>query len=232
MIITIDGPVASGKTSIARMLAKKLGFYYLSSGLLYRALAYILVHEFGYDEQKLKSPRVADIKNALSDAYFEYVYDRSAGEQVFYKGANITPFLKDQQISFLTSIMATGQMVYQALHALQVQIADTHDVVVEGRNAGSLVFPDADIKFYLTASLAVRVARFMADQKAKGIVLDYKEARMQVQSRDERDINRAIAPLVIPQNAIIIDDSELDKNEVLAVIEKEIREINEDRSPR
>lgn len=225
MIITIDGPMASGKTTIAGMLAKKLGFYYLSSGLLFRALAYILVHECGYDEKKLNDPRTEDIQQALAPNQFAYHYDASKGEQVFYNGKNITSYLKAQKISIYASVLGTNKLVRDALEILQHRIANHFDLVAEGRDAGTVIFPHADIKFYLTATLDVRAARFAADQKAKGIMVSLEQARAQVQERDQRDLNRACAPLSIAQGAIIIDDSDLDQPAVLALMEKEIKKI-------
>ena len=213
MIITIDGPTASGKTTIARMLAQKLGYYYLSSGLLFRGLAYALVHDFFYTPEQLQNPREQDIKKAISQ--INYSYDAQNGEQLLINGKNIMQELRSQAISQYSSIIATNAQIRSALAAAQHRIADHHNLVAEGRDMGSIIFPHAKIKFFLTASLDIRAARWQQDQKAKGTEISLDEARTEIKTRDERDANRALAPLCIPEGAIIIDDSDLDKQQVL-----------------
>lgn len=222
MIITIDGPAASGKTTVARMLAQKLGFYYLSSGLLFRGLAYLLIHEKGYQDQQLIDPRKNDINAVLAPTHFSYHYTPSSGEQLFFNNANITPFLKTENISYYASILALNGLVREALVELQHRLVKEHNVVAEGRDTGSAIFPHADIKFFLTASLTVRAQRYISDQAAKGRIITYEQACHEIEGRDQRDINRALAPLCIPQGALIIDDSVLSKDEVLAMIMAEI----------
>ncbi len=221
MIITIDGPTASGKTTIARMLAQKLGYYYLSSGLLFRGLAYTLVHDFLYNPEQLKNPREGDIKQALNN--FEYCYDAQNNEQLFVNKINITQELRSQAISQYASIIGTNMMVRDALAALQHQIAEHHNLIAEGRDMGSAIFPHASIKFFLTASLEVRAQRWQKDQWAKGKEISLDHATHEIKIRDERDTTRIIAPLVIPDGAIIIDDSDLDQQQVLEKMVQEIK---------
>ncbi len=222
MIITIDGPTASGKTSIARMLAKKLGYYYLSSGLLFRGLAYVLVHDFMYSSDLIANPVHVDIAKALDPLTFVYVYDQLQGEQLVVNGKNITQELRGQTLSQYASILGTNVQVRTALAALQHQIAARHNLVAEGRDMGSAIFPHADIKFFLTASLDVRAARWQKDQNAKGKDLSLEEARIEIQTRDDRDQSRKVAPLIIPAGAVIIDDSEMPQE---AVVDEMLQKI-------
>jgi CMP/dCMP kinase len=222
MIITIDGPTASGKTTVARMLAGKLHFYYISSGLLFRGLAYVLVHEYKYGRTQLENPQLADIQRALDPQRFVYQYNAATHEQLFFDNNNITSFLRDSAISTYASLLGTQDSVRTALEKLQHRIADHHNVVAEGRDTGSVIFPHAQIKFYLTASLEVRVARWAKDQQAKGRVITLEQAQAEVQERDERDASRALAPLCIPARAIIIDDSALAQQQVMELMELEI----------
>lgn len=226
MIITIDGPTASGKTTIARILARKLNFYYLSSGLLFRGLAYTLVHEYRYQEEQLQNPRQEDIEKILQEKRLTYKYAPGTNEQLFLDGANITALLRDKKISQYSSMIATNIIVRTALAEFQHEIADDHNLVAEGRDMGSIIFPQASVKFYLTASLAARAERWRKDQDAKGRTLSFEQAQEEVKNRDERDANRIVAPLCIPENAIIIDDSVLSKEEVLALMEKEIQKTS------
>lgn len=215
MIITIDGPTASGKTTIARMLAQKLGYYYLSSGLLFRGLAYVLVQDFLYSPELINNPREHDIAKALDPSTFVYVYNHEQGEQLFVHGKNITHELRGQTLSQYASILGTHVSVRAALAALQHHIANNHDLVAEGRDMGSAIFPHAQVKFFLTASVEVRAARWQKDQNAKGKDLSLDQARIEIQTRDDRDQTRAVAPLCIPKGAIIIDDSHMPQQKVV-----------------
>lgn len=229
MIITIDGPSASGKTSIARMLAQQLNFYYISSGMLFRGLAYILVHEFRYSSESLLHARSEDVKTALHPERLVYHYSKENAEQLFYDGVNISNQLRDKKITEYASQLATQEIVRDALVQLQHRIADHHDIIVEGRDTGSIIFPQAAVKFYLTASLTVRAQRWYSDQKAKGRDLSLETAHAEVQKRDERDMNRAIAPLVIPQKAVIVDDSNLSKEKVITLMLEHIKSAHQNR---
>ncbi|CAN5183964.1 (d)CMP kinase [soil metagenome] len=222
MIITIDGPSISGKTSIARMLARHLHFEYLSSGSLFRGLAYILVHQFGYHESQLASPAPADIRQALRSDNVEYRYSYESGEQLFWQGKDILPLLADQKIGKYASIIGTNQEVRNALAQLQHAIAHDKDIVTDGRDAGSVIFPQAEVKFFLTASLHARAARWQANQNEIGREIDIEQALQEISERDERDTNRSIAPLRIPEGAFIIDSSTLTKEQVLGKIVQEI----------
>lgn len=213
MIITIDGPSASGKSTIARMLANKLGFYYISSGLLFRGLAYALVHEYRYQEENLINPRPEHIEAILDR--FKYNYDLNTHEQLFFDNKNITSFLKNPKISTYASLIGTNLDVRNALAQLQRIIADNHNIIAEGRDMGSAIFPHADLKLFLTASLDVRAQRYQKDQHAKGRAITLEQAIQEIKDRDERDANRILAPLAIAQGAIIIDDSELSQQEVV-----------------
>jgi CMP/dCMP kinase len=220
MIITIDGPTASGKTTIARLLARELGYYYLSSGLLFRGLAYALVHDFLYNPEQLKNPREQDVQKAL--AGFKYSYDKQSGEQLLINGKALSQELRSEAISQYASIIATNMMVRSALAKLQHSIADSHDLVAEGRDIGSAIFPNAQIKFFLTASLDVRASRWQKEQKTRGKDISLDVACNEVKARDERDATRAIAPLTVPDGAIVIDDSDLNQ---LQMLEKMLQEI-------
>ena len=222
MIITIDGPTASGKTTIARMLAHKLGYYYLSSGLLFRGLAYALVHEYRYQEENILNPRTQDIEDACR--LLHYVYENNA-EQLFFNEKNITDLLRENKISNYASMLGTNGSVRQHLAQLQHKIADDHDLIAEGRDMGSAIFPHAHIKFFLTASLDVRAERWAKDQRLKGRELSSAQAKEEVENRDARDMNRALAPLCVPKGAIIVDDSVLSQERVLIVMCQEIKKI-------
>jgi len=225
MIITIDGPVASGKTTVAHLLAVRLGFYYLGSGLLYRALAYLLRTECGYVDALLVSVRQEDIHFLLDPHHFLYVYDTQYKERIFFKGKEIAiAQLRTPTIAQDASVLATHGAVRKALCSVQREIADDHNLVVEGRDAGSVVFHDADIKFFITATVAERARRWQQDQAARGTVLSFETAVAMVEQRDARDKGREIDPLVIPLGAVVVDTTNLDLDSVVEFLQREINE--------
>lgn len=223
MIITIDGPAASGKSTIARMAAEHLNFYYLNSGLLYRAVTYILIHHHKYTQQTLQSVTQKDVDECTDIKRIFYAYTPQEGSTVLYDNKDITGFLKDPQIDQSVSIISPQKLVREALSQLQRAIADNHDVVVEGRDVGSVVFPDADYKFFLTASLEVRAERWRNYQAKKGNLYSLEEVKELIEHRDLSDKTREISPLVVPAQAITIDNSDLTLEETMLEILKHIK---------
>ena len=209
MIITIDGPVASGKSTVSRILADKLEFYYVCSGLIYRAIAYLLVNRYGYTPETLLSVQPEDLAQCADLQRLQYNYDQLSHERIFFDQEDITVYLKDKFIDHVTSIVSVNKDVRSVVTTIQRTIADDYDIVIDGRDVGSVVFPHAQIKFFVTASVAVRAERWRKDQERYNNHISLDEAIAFISDRDERDRTRAIAPLVVPENAITIDTSEL-----------------------
>ncbi len=207
MIITIDGPTASGKSTAAELLAQELGFYYLSTGFLYRSLTYLLVTTRGYSQADLAQVKEEDILACTDSAYFLYPYDAHKGYSITYKGIDITGFLKDSLMDTYVAIISPQKLVRLAMVAQQRALADEHNIVVDGRDVGSHVFPHAEYKFYLTASLAVRAARWQKDQEQRGHSYSLAECEKRIHARDLSDEQREISPLIVPAGAILIDNS-------------------------
>lgn len=223
MIITIDGPAASGKSSMARMTAESLNFYYLNTGLLYRAFTYILLNHHNYNQKKLASVKAEDIAQCADIKRIFYSYTPQEGSKVVYDNNDITPFLKYPLIDQSVSVISPQKLVRQALSNLQRAIAKDHDVVVEGRDVGSVVFPKADYKFFLTASLEVRAQRWQQYQEKQGNFYSLDQVKELVEHRDLNDKNRKISPLVVPAQAIIVDNSNLTLQETVQEILKYIK---------
>ncbi len=217
MIITIDGPTASGKSTLARALAAKLGFYYIYSGLLFRALASILLYEKKFTMDQLADVTQADINCALDPGRFEYRYTNGK-EQILWNGRDIAPTLKTPELDQAASILSTNKHVRTILMKLQRIIASSHDVVVDGRDTGSIVFPNADFKFYLTASQNERARRWLDVHKKNGVEHNLNHAINEIAKRDERDTTREHDPLIIPADAHIIDNSNLTQQETFETI--------------
>ncbi len=208
MIITIDGPTASGKSTVAAWLAKKLGSTYLSSGWLYRAVAYILTRDFGYTSEMLRNPKTVDIDYCLDMKRLVYRYDAVRGGVLLYDGVDITYALKDCTVDALVAIISPVPAVRERVtYAQKERAAEVESCIVEGRDVGSVVFPYADYKFYLTASLEVRAQRWQKDQAKRGNVFTLDQAKQCIDSRDKKDQERTHSPLVIPQGAVVIDSS-------------------------
>lgn len=223
MIITVDGPSASGKSTLARLLADRLGMYFVSTGALYRALAYITVNLDHYKESDFASLTDAQVASYLHDKDFIYSYTKDRGAQIMYKGIDITPQLKTPTIDYLASKISIYKPVRTELIHYQRNLARTHDIVMEGRDIGSVVFPDADIKIFLTASLEERARRWQRDQEQKGHHYSLQQCMQQIDERDSRDKDRTLSPLVIPEGAIVIDDTNLTKEETLQQLLEQVQ---------
>ena len=233
MIITIDGPTASGKSTIARRLAGDLNIMYLNTGLLYRAFAYCLVHECGYaqdtgpDESEsthqkptLWSPALEDIAFILDAGLIAYDYMLVGGACITYRGAPITDRLKLPHVDRWASIISARPEVRTALLDLQRRLAQQRDTIAEGRDCGTVVFPAADYKFFITATPEIRAQRWRADQHNRGVVLTLDEAINSLAERDTRDSTRAVAPLVIAPDAQVVDNSRLSARETVDYIKE------------
>ena len=208
MIITLDGPSGSGKSTLAKLLAQKLNFFYLNSGYLYRSLAYILVAHFHYNEDKLKNPEWDDVKTIFHENNFEYRY-KNGSVHVFFKEKDITSFLKDIDVSKNASLIALHPFCRKVIVPFQQKYGKEHDLVTDGRDGGTAIYPDAQFKFYVIADTKIRAQRLQSDQEKKGKFINIDEAIEMVESRDHRDMTRPVAPLIQPENAIIIDTSKI-----------------------
>lgn len=222
MIITIDGPVCSGKSSVARSIANNLRIYYLNSGLLYRGLAYILVHKFNYSQKDLENPKQEDLSIILFNSRMNYSFD-GKNAYIFFDDINITPELKNREVDLYSSISSVNKKVRESLLSFQRKLGQNYDLICEGRDCGSVVFPNADYKFFLTASVEIRAKRWQLDQQLKGKNYTLEECVDIISDRDKRDIERKISPLIVPQNAVIIDSSDIEENEVEKIILSKVK---------
>lgn len=211
VVITIDGPAGSGKSTVARLLAERLGYLFLDSGALYRTVALYL------REKKAIEVNEETVEKLLKKC--EIFYD---GKDIFLNGKAVTAELRTPEISELSSIVSTKRVVREFLTSLQRKIASGRDVVAEGRDSGTVVFPQAR-KFFLTASIDERARRRWRELKDKGINIGFKEVMESIIKRDERDSSRELAPLKPAEDAIIIDTTELTP---FQVVEEIIKKLN------
>jgi cytidylate kinase len=219
MIIAIDGPSGAGKSTLGKMLAKRLGLLYLDTGAMYRAVAVSALHKgISFEDAD------ALVKTA-EQAKIELVGEPDS-LRVNLDGEDITAEIRTLEVAQAASIASTVTGVRRAMVEQQRQIglAAPNGCVLEGRDIGSVVFPNADIKFFLTAKPEARARRRYEEDKAKGIVSTYEQTLMEINMRDERDVSRTDSPLVIADDAVVIDTSELDLKEVFEQMLLAVRE--------
>lgn len=223
MIITIDGPSASGKSTVARLVAKELQYFYIASGLLYRGLAYALMHERGYTKDSIAQAAISDIMYCLDSERFEYHYDASDGESIIFQGEDITGKLKVPEIDRAASLIGTNPVARNHILVVIHQLAKHHNIVIDGRDCGSAMFPSAEYKFYLTASLQMRAKRWQAMEAKLNKHVSIDQAIAIIAERDERDTKRTIAPLQVPEGAVTIDSSDMQVQDVVKLIVQRVR---------
>ncbi|HOO22273.1 MAG TPA: (d)CMP kinase [Clostridia bacterium] len=206
--IAIDGPSGSGKSTIAKLLAKKLGITYLDTGAMYRGMGYYAL------KNNIDPADEEQVKPILDDITMEIKYVN--GEQkVIVNGEDVTPYIRENRISMAASTISKIPAVRLKLVELQRKIASTSDCVLDGRDIGSYVLPDAPYKFFMTASAEERAKRRYKELTEKGQSVTYDEILADIIKRDEQDSTRAFAPLTIAKDAIVIDTTRLSIEECL-----------------
>ncbi|OPY79642.1 MAG: Cytidylate kinase [Syntrophorhabdus sp. PtaU1.Bin153] len=230
LIITIDGPSGAGKSTVARMVARSLAYRYIDTGAMYRGVA------CAFMRQKKKSgscgSRVDETGDLLCPeemaALFEDLMLRfEFGEEtrVFLNGQDISEEIREPAVSLLASRLSQSELVRNYLGRMQRAEGKNGAVVLEGRDTGSVVFPDAHVKFYLDASPEIRAARRHLELSAKGHVPDLSTVKEEMVRRDKNDSERNLAPLVVPEGAIYVDTTGLDIQGVVDVLLKHIRSL-------
>lgn len=212
--IAIDGPAGAGKSTIAKIAAEKLGFTYVDTGAMFRAMAVYFID------------RGIDVKNAESvgeavgsvDVSIEY---EDGVQQIILNGDNVTKRLRDEEVGKTASAAAVYPSVREKLLELQRKLAAELDVVMDGRDIGTCVLPDATCKIYLTAGVDTRAERRFAELKEKGEDPDIEEIKRDIAERDYRDMHRDTAPLKQAEDAVLVDSSDMGIEEVAAAIIQE-----------
>ena len=200
--IAIDGPAGAGKSTIARMVAKELGFIYVDTGAMYRAMAlYMIKSGIGSHE--------SDKISATCESA-DITIRHENGEQVVYlNGENVNGLIRTEEVGNMASASSVNADVRRKLVELQQKLAETTSVVMDGRDIGTVVLPGADLKIYLTASVEVRADRRYRELTEKGVSCDLEAIKKDITERDYRDMHREISPLVQADDAVLVDSSEM-----------------------
>lgn len=216
--VAIDGPAGAGKSTIAKIVAKEKEFIYVDTGAMYRAMAIHFINKgISADESEKISEAVKD-----ADVTIEYV---DGAQQVLLNGENVTPFLRTEEVGNMASASSVNGDVRKKLVELQQKLAATANVVMDGRDIGTCVLPNAQVKVYLTASVDVRAERRYKELLEKGMEADLEKIKKDIEERDYRDMNRDISPLRQAEDAVLVDSSNLNIEESAAAILKLIDQV-------
>ena len=205
--IAIDGPAGAGKSTIAKLVAKELGFIYVDTGAMYRAMALYLIRK-GIDRNDS-----AQIEKACEDADISISYE-DGKKVVLLFDENVNDYLRTEEVGNMASISSANPKVREKLVALQQKLAAQKDVVMDGRDIGTVVLPDSKCKIYLTASAHVRAKRRYDELVLKGEKADLSKIEADITERDERDMTREHSPLKQAEDAVVIDSSDMSVEEV------------------
>lgn len=215
--IAIDGPAGAGKSTIARRLAKELGYYYVDTGAIYRTVAYF------FDLWGI-SPKDADgISRYIDELTVGIEYDDDGVQHMIMNGMDVTADIRTQEISQKASLVSAQPIVREMLLDMQRQVALEHNVIMDGRDIGTVVLPKATVKIFLMASAEVRANRRTKELLERGQKADYNRILQEIQQRDYQDTHREIAPLKPARDSVKLDTSHMDIDGVIAAI-KEIVE--------
>lgn len=214
--IAIDGPAGAGKSTIAKKVAAELDFIYVDTGAMYRAIALFLIRN--------------GVKTSETDKFSQYCGQAKVsieyidGQQtVLLNGENVNGLIRTEEVGNMASVSSTDGAVRAQLLSLQKDLAANNDVVMDGRDIGTNILPGADVKIYLTASSAERAKRRYLELQAKGVDCDINQIEKDIIERDERDMNREIAPLKQAEDAVYIDSSDMTIDEVKDAIINEVK---------
>jgi len=212
--IAIDGPAGAGKSTIAKALAKELGYYYVDTGAIYRTVAYFL------DLLGISPKDVDGVERYIDELTVKIEYDEEGRQHMLMNGMDVTDEIRTQDISQKASLVSAHAVVREVLLDMQRQVAREHNVIMDGRDIGTVVLPKANVKIFLTASAEVRAKRRTDELIAKGQKANYEQTLKDIQQRDYQDTHRPIAPLKMARDSVKLDTSDLTIEEVIAEMKR------------
>ena len=216
--VAIDGPAGAGKSTIAKALAKELGFHYVDTGAIYRTLGYY------FDLIGIGPKDIDGITKYIDECVIEIEWDEDGSQHMFLNETDVSEDIRTPEISRIASTVSAHGLVRATLLDMQRDVAKNHNVIMDGRDIGSVVLPKADVKFFLTASPEVRAQRRFEELQAKGSKDTYAKVLKEVNERDHADMTRAVAPLKQTKSHILVDTSNMTIEEVIAHMGAIVRE--------
>lgn len=210
--IAIDGPAGAGKSTIARRLARELGYRYVDTGAIYRTVAYF------FDLWGVAPKDIDGIRRYIDELTIGISYDENGVQHMIMNGMDVTEDIRTQEIGQKASIISAHAIVRDLLLDMQRETAEKYDVIMDGRDIGTVVLPKATVKIFLTASAEVRAQRRTKELQEKGQKADYQKILKEIQQRDYQDTHRAIAPLKMARDSVKLDTSDLDIDGVIAAM--------------
>lgn len=209
--VAIDGPSGAGKSSISKAVAEKLGFLYVDTGALYRATA------LGLLEKEVPLDDIEKVTDALKTIKVDICHD-STGQRVLLDGKDVTKDIRSQDVSRSASLASAIPAVREFLLDLQIEIASKNNIIMDGRDIGTVVLPNAQVKIFLTASPQERARRRLGQMKSSGMKAEYSTVLRDINERDDRDVNRELAPLKPAEDAVMVDSTKNQKYQTVAII--------------
>ena len=206
--IAIDGPAGAGKSTIARALAKRLSYIYVDTGAMYRAMALYLLRE------NISADDSGRIEKACESVDISIIHEDGV-QKVLLNGEDVSSLIRSEEVGNMASASAQNGRIREKLVELQRQLAAKTDVVMDGRDIGTCVLPDADVKIYLTASVHTRAVRRFKEYLEKGMEADLAQIEADIEKRDHQDMSREISPLKKAEDAVLLDSSDMTSEEVL-----------------
>jgi CMP/dCMP kinase len=225
-VVAIDGPAGTGKSSATKRLAEKLGFVHVDTGALYRSIALELLNQDG-SRVDFSADTIVKVIAIAKTAQFQFKRDPklNPSNRLFFNSKDVTTLIRTPEVSLVSSRVSAIPEVRAALLGLQRTLGGKGKSILEGRDIGTVVFPDADVKFFLTASVEERAKRRLAELEATGAdVPSFTEVQAQISERDFADETRAVAPLKKASDAIVLDTSQMTLDEVVTWMEKTVRD--------
>ena len=216
--IAIDGPAGAGKSTMAKALAKELGYYYVDTGAIYRTVAYFM------DLLGISPKDVDGVERYIDELTVEIEYDEEGKQHMLMNGMDVTDEIRTQDISQKASLVSAHAVVREVLLDMQRDVARKHNVIMDGRDIGTVVLPKADVKIFLTASPEVRAKRRTEELLAKGQQANYDTVLKEIIQRDYQDTHRPIAPLKMCRDSIKLDTSGMSIEEVIAEMRRIVKE--------
>lgn len=216
--VAIDGPAGAGKSTLARQLARELGYRYVDTGAIYRTVAYF------FDLWGVSPKDIDGINRYIDELTIKIEYDEEGLQHMIMNGMDVTGDIRTQEISQKASLISAHAIVREMLLDMQRQVAEEYDVVMDGRDIGTVVLPKATVKIFLTASPEVRANRRTKELLEKGQKANFEQILKEIQQRDYQDTHREVAPLKMARDSVKLDTSELNIAQTLAAMKKIVAE--------